>query len=218
MIPFGIFAIIQCMLLHKFVLRQQIRKLAVMTVVVSVFVLSLFAVTTLDWVSSQGDEHVALFQKMAMYTNVIATESEIIIPDNYGLLQSTDPRNTDLFLKKVAAVQNFLQQYNAPLAANAEDFVRAADMYGIDYRLLPSISMIESTGGKFLFKPYNPFGWGNWGYPSFTAAIYDVARGMSFYYASGLREPERIAYRYNPVTPESWGRKARMFMSQMPVL
>lgn len=206
------------MLLHRHVQRKRIKKLVLTTVFIAAVFMSTFGLGLFKWIAEQSDDHVALLRSMALYTDVIATESEIIIPDKYNDLVSADPRETELFFKKVAAVKSFYKRYNAPLISNAEDFVRAADMYGVDYRLLPAISMIESSGGKILFRQYNPFGWGRSGYPSFTAAIYDVARGMSRYYAGGLKQPEKIAYRYNPVTPESWGRKARTFMNQMPAL
>ncbi|WKZ24251.1 MAG: hypothetical protein QY312_01430 [Candidatus Dojkabacteria bacterium] len=206
------------MLLHREAQKTRLRRLVLSTVFIGCVSLLVATIGVMKWVSAQGQEHVAILQSMAMYTDVVATQSEIIIPDKFGEVEAEDPRETALFKKKVAAVKSFFKRYKAPLEAHAEDFVRAADSYGIDYRLLPAIAMIESSGGKFLFRPYNPFGWGRSGFPSFTAAIYDVARGMSRYYAGGLREPERIAYRYNPVTPESWGRKARTFMNQMPAL
>jgi hypothetical protein len=206
------------MLVHKQVLRRKFQRLAVTTVIVGLTFLTSVGIAVGTWLTQQGAEHAEIIQTVAMYSNLVVTESEVVIPDKYTTLSTEDPRNTEKFVKKVAAVKKFLNSYGAPLAANAEDFVRAAEMYGIDYRLLPAISMIESTGGKHLFRPYNPFGWGRWGYPSFTVAIYDVARGMSNYYAGGLREPEKIAYRYNPVTPKDWGRKARAFMNQMPAL
>ncbi|MCC7304054.1 glucosaminidase domain-containing protein [bacterium] len=205
------------MLLHRQVQRRSLKRLVLSTVFVGLVFITTFGYGLTRWIAEQGEAHIALLQNMVLYTDVVAAESEIVIPDKYNEFGG-DPRETELFLKKVAAVERFLKKYNAPLAANAEDFVRAADIYDIDYRLLPSIAMIESSGGKFLFRQYNPFGWGRSGYPSFTAAIYDVSRGMSRYYAGGLREPEKIAYRYNPVTPESWGRKARTFMNQMPRL
>jgi hypothetical protein len=190
----------------------------VATVIIGLSFLASVAFMGASWITNKGPEHAEILNQIALYSNAVVSESEIVIPDKYATIPTSDPRNTDIFLRKVAAVRNFLNKYGAPLAANAEDFVRAADMYGIDYRLVASISMIESSGGKHLFRPYNAFGWGTWGYPSFTAAIYDVSRGMSNYYAGGLREPEKIAYRYNPVTPQSWGRKARAFMNQMPAL
>jgi hypothetical protein len=39
------------------------------------------------------------------------------------------------------------------------EFVKAADTYGIDYRLAPSISIIESSGGIHTFRTYNGWGW-----------------------------------------------------------
>lgn len=206
------------MLIHQKMLRQRILRMAVSTVIVGVAFLTVLGLATLSWVTSSGVEHTKILETMAMYTRVVNAESEIVIPDKYTQVYYEDLRKSDLFLKKVAAVRVFFQKYNAPLQSHAEDFVRAADMYGLDYRLLPAISMIESSGGKHLFKSYNPFGWGRSGYPSFTAAIYDVSRGMANYYASGLRDPKKIAYRYNPVTPESWGNKATRFMSEMPKL
>lgn len=204
--------------MHRQVQRKRIKRLVFSTIFIGSVFFTVFGFALFHWITEQGQEHVAMLQSMALYTNVVATESEIVIPDKYGEDYAADPRKTEIFLRKVAAVKAFFRRYNAPLQKNAEDFVRAADMYNIDYRLVPSISMIESSGGKVLFRPYNPFGWGRSGYPSFTAAIYDVSRGMSRYYAGGLRQPEKIAYRYNPVTPESWGRKARSFMNMMPAL
>ena len=206
------------MLLHRQVLRAQFRTMVLSTIFVGSIFFIVVGFALYGWITTRGQEHVELLQSMAIYTNVVASESEIVIPDKYSELAATDPRTSALFLKKVAAVKSFFNRHNAPLVSNSEDFVRAADMYGLDYRLLPAISMIESSGGKSLFKPHNPFGWGRSGYPTFTAAIFDVARGMSNYYKGGLHEPERIAYRYNPVTPESWGRKCRTFMNQMPAL
>ena len=126
-------------------------------------------------------------------------------------------KQDELKAKKIAAVQKFFKQYNAPLYKNAKDFVEAATKYKLDYRLMPAISIVESSGGKHLFKPHNPFGWGKHGYPSFRAAIYDVARGLSvYYYGLGLKDPRSIAYKYNPVTPKAWGSKVYRLMQQMP--
>jgi len=63
---------------------------------------------------------------------------------------SNDPRVTILhgFLKKLAC----------PVAPMAEDFVRVADQNHLDWRLLPSIAVIESGGGK-AYKNNNIFGW-----------------------------------------------------------
>ena len=117
--------------------------------------------------------------------------------------------------QRVEQIRAFFRRYNSPLAEYAEDFVSAAEKYGIDYRLMPAISIVESGGGKHLFKPHNPFGWGNKGYPSFKAAIYDVARGLSVYYRTGRTTPATISKTYNPVTPKSWASKVSYLMGTM---
>jgi hypothetical protein len=57
----------------------------------------------------------------------------------------------------------FIRKGNLPLAGYGMHFVRSADAAGIDWRLLPSIGFIESTGGKFACKTvsYAAFGWGS---------------------------------------------------------
>ena len=58
------------------------------------------------------------------------------------------------------ALSKFFEKYNSPLKENVDTFIEEADKFGIDYRIIPSISCMESTCGKFLIKnSYNPFGW-----------------------------------------------------------
>ena len=59
------------------------------------------------------------------------------------------------------ALTKFFEKYKSPLAKNVDTFIETADKYGIDYRLIPSISCMESTCAKVLIEgSYNPFGWG----------------------------------------------------------
>jgi hypothetical protein len=58
-----------------------------------------------------------------------------------------------------------------------EDFIRAADENHLDWRLLPGISVIESSGGK-VYINNNIFGWGIGGplpFPSVRAGLNLVA-------------------------------------------
>ncbi len=59
---------------------------------------------------------------------------------------------------RVARLQSFLKRLRCPVAPMAEDFVRVADANQLDWRLLPSIAVIESGGGK-AYKNNNIFGW-----------------------------------------------------------
>ena len=61
---------------------------------------------------------------------------------------------------RTARLQEYLEKRDLPVKVYAEDFIRAADENTLDWRLLPSISIVESTGGKH-FKNNNVFGWAN---------------------------------------------------------
>lgn len=125
----------------------------------------------------------------------------------------------DVDQKKVKKVRNYLAGRGAPLASKAEYLVKTADQFGIDYRLVAAISIIESGGGKYAYRPYNAWGWGGamnpYTFSSWEEAIYTVSRGLSRYYASGRVTPQQIAPRYNPHTPNEWSRKVEFVMSQM---
>src|SRR3990167_794737 len=48
--------------------------------------------------------------------------------------------------KQIKLTRKFFSNYNSALAEEAKTFVDSAYIYGLDYRLLPSIAMVESTG------------------------------------------------------------------------
>lgn len=117
--------------------------------------------------------------------------------------------------KKVERIRSYLAGRNAPLAPFAEEFVRAADYYGIDYRLVASISIIESGGGKNCFRPYNAWGWGKKGFSSWKEGIWTVSGGLAKYYARGLTTPKLISTYYCPPSAESWAGKVQYVMNQI---
>ena len=117
--------------------------------------------------------------------------------------------------KKVKAIRTYLSSRNAPLAAYAEEFVRAADYYKIDYRLVAAISVIESNGGKHCFKQYNAWGWGKKGFSSWKDGIWTVSKGLSNYYARGLKTPKLISRYYCPPSADSWANKVQFVMNQI---
>lgn len=83
---------------------------------------------------------------------------------------SPDPDPRTVRLKK------FLSRLHCPDANLAEDFVHAADDNDLDWRLLPSISVIESGGGK-AYRNNNLFGWnqGDEPFPTIRAGLNEVA-------------------------------------------
>jgi len=62
---------------------------------------------------------------------------------------------------RVVALQNILKKHNSPLLPYASDYVKYADKYNVDWKLLPAISGVESTFGIALpAGSYNAYGWG----------------------------------------------------------
>ncbi len=108
---------------------------------------------------------------------------------------STTPE-TDL---RTVRLNRFLSKLHCPVSELAEDFVHAADDNQIDWRLLPSISVIESGGGK-AYRNNNIFGWNNGNHPFATlrSGINEVAFKLG---KSALYRNQDIAgklHLYNP--------------------
>lgn len=75
-----------------------------------------------------------------------------------------------------ALLRKFFSANHCPAEHYAEVFVKEADTFGLDWRLLPSLSYVESGGGKYA-KGNNLFGWanGNVAFETFGEAIHHVA-------------------------------------------
>lgn len=86
---------------------------------------------------------------------------------------------------RAAKIDAYFAQWDLPLAGYGKEMVAAADMYGIDWRLLPALAKLETTGGKNLCKnpkgKNNPFGFGSCtiGFNSFEDSFYAVAKTLS---------------------------------------
>jgi hypothetical protein len=77
-------------------------------------------------------------------------------------------------------LREFFGKPECPALAYSQVFLDAADRYALDWRLLPSISFIESTGGKAT-RNNNLFGWdsGRAQFDSPAAAIHAVGYRLS---------------------------------------
>jgi hypothetical protein len=60
---------------------------------------------------------------------------------------------------RLPILKNFFTKYRSPLALHANDFLKVADKFGLDWRLMPSLVIIESGGRNI--RNNNVFGWGN---------------------------------------------------------
>jgi hypothetical protein len=119
---------------------------------------------------------------------------------------STDPR--------LIRIRQYFLERDCPAHQYAEDFIRAADRHELDWRLLPSISMIESTGGKEA-RNNNMFGWdnGNVRFSTNRDGIHRVASRLAesrYYKGKTLDQTLRT---YNPVG--EYGKKVKLVMAQL---
>jgi hypothetical protein len=117
--------------------------------------------------------------------------------------------------QKVENIRKYLAGRNAPLADYAQEFVKAADHYDIDYRIIAAISVIESGGGKHNFKPHNAWGWGKMSFENWTEGIWTVTGGISRYYSRGLTTPKLIAPYYCPPNAVKWSQNVTFVMNQI---
>jgi len=117
---------------------------------------------------------------------------------------------------RLAAVREFFGKGGCPAREYSQAFLDAADGYGLDWRLLPSISFVESTGGKA--APHNNlFGWDNGRsrFSSPTAAIWGVAYQLGqseLYRAKSLNQ---LLALYNP--DPAYATKVKSVMRQIAV-
>ncbi len=119
-------------------------------------------------------------------------------------------------------VRQFLEAHNSPMEAYAGDIVEAADMYGIDHRLIPAIAMQESNVCKKIpHGSYNCWGYGIYGskitkFKDYKEGIYTVTKGLATRYKpKGLVTPEQIMTMYTPSSNGSWAFSVRHFMEEL---
>ncbi|MGI6754985.1 MAG: hypothetical protein ACOX4F_03075 [Atopobiaceae bacterium] len=90
----------------------------------------------------------------------------------------------------------------SPLAGQGATFAAAAAQYGVDPRISPAISAVESTKGRYCFRPHNAWGWGSSSWSNWDEAIYAHVRGFASGYGSTLTMA--VARKYCPPTASQW--------------
>lgn len=122
--------------------------------------------------------------------------------------------------KRAMILSDYLALHNSPLQYHAQDFIDAADTYKMDWKLVPAISGVESTFGKFIPGGYNAWGWAiynsdsRFGFKSWRDGIFTVTQGLKKNYIDkGLTNP----YAMNTIYAASphWGWKVAYFMEDI---
>lgn len=128
--------------------------------------------------------------------------------------------------RRAQIIKDYLAKHNSPLENSAQDFIEAADQYGLDWRLVVSIAGTESTFGKFipgghdpLYTSYNGWGWGVYGdnvlkFKSWREAIFTISKGLKENYVDkGYTEPMIMNKKY--AASPTWGAKVTYFMNDL---
>lgn len=144
----------------------------------------------------------------------IANGSAVI--ESTSVESETQSVDTQEYTLKKMVITRVLERYNSPLVDTVDGFVDACITYDLDCYLLPSISGVESTFGRFIAPgTHNPFGWGG-GYIEFASWEdgYDaVGKGLRENYLNkGAQNVHDIGaiYAANP----KWGDKVSYFLAE----
>jgi hypothetical protein len=128
------------------------------------------------------------------------------VPDSRpagAAIEPSDPRQI--------RIRQYFRERNCPAHELAEDFILAADEHDLDWRLLPSICMVETTGGKAAVHN-NMFGW-NCGRARFNSpreGLYVVAERLANARWYRQKPLDRLLRTYNPVP--GYSRRVLMVM------
>jgi hypothetical protein len=119
---------------------------------------------------------------------------------------SADPR--------FKALRTFFQRAECPAVQYVREFLDAADRYELDWRLLPSISFVESTGGKAA-RNNNLFGWdsGRAQFSTPSAGIHEVGYRLTHSALYRDKDLDEVLTTYNP--DADYARKVKSVMRQI---
>lgn len=123
---------------------------------------------------------------------------------------------------RVTKLSAYLTAHDSPLASEASHFVAEADRFSLDWRLVPAISGVESTFGKFVPSgSYNGWGWGiptgaqsGVGFRDWKEGITMVSEGLRTNYLDrGATTIEQIGRIY--AASPRWAGNVRFFLAQI---
>lgn len=113
--------------------------------------------------------------------------------------------------ERVDRLSSFMVSYGCR-SNHSIAYVEAADKYGLDYRLLPAISIVESSCGRFM-RANNLFGW-NSGRARFRTQRQAIEKVAQFLGSWG--DTTKILKRYNP--SKKYPKKVLAWMEKIDAL
>jgi len=178
---------------------------------------------------------VANLALLAHYSDEGVTRLNAIAPSNTNFNLTAAGNTSQVINAMVIAadarpllLRAFMAKHDSPLTDYAETFVAEADMYGLDYRLAPSIAMCESNLGKRmpLKAGYNAFGIAVYtgtnkgkNFDSWVSSIHWVSKYIKEqYYDKGYTDLKDIGAIWAPPSKEngySWTNCVQSFMNSI---
>jgi hypothetical protein len=147
-------------------------------------------------------------KQFVVFAGLLAAPVVTAVPQGPSASQAPrqDPR--------LPRLKKFFAFYDCPIRDMAPEFLAAADDNDLDWRLLPSISLIESGGGKD-FRNNNIFGWDSCKqrFPSVRASIHIVASRLANSRLYKDKDVDGILSTYNPA--QEYGRKVKSVMRKL---
>lgn len=115
---------------------------------------------------------------------------------------------------RLETLRKFFRAFECPAEKYASAFLEAADRNELDWRLLPSLSFVESTGGKSSTNN-NMFGWdsGKAHFPSPIAGIHAVGYQLSHSSLYKHKKLDKLLSTYNPNV--EYGQKVKSVMQRI---
>lgn len=113
--------------------------------------------------------------------------AELIAGDSAGFIKADPQIQTETlkYLRAKKVIKKVLERHNSPMTDATDDFIETCRQYQLDCYLLPAISGVESSFGRFIYpNSYNAFGWAR-GYMIFDdwgEGINTVGKGLRYNY------------------------------------
>lgn len=115
----------------------------------------------------------------------------------------------------------YLTSHNSPLTSSSDTFVKTADKYNLDWKLVAAISGVESTFGQQIpHNSYNAWGWGIYGdhriyFGSWDEGIETISKGLRENYIDkwGADDVYEIGRSY--AASPTWAQRVTYFMEKI---
>jgi hypothetical protein len=126
--------------------------------------------------------------------SLLVTAFSLIVCKSTSIGDTVSPQ------ERASRLERFFNSYHCPSPRHTGDYLRAADAYHLDYRLLPAISVIESQCG-FYPRLNNRWGWmSERGFSTVRAGIDFVSGRLaeSYFYKDKTTDGKLRSYNPSP--------------------